>query len=334
MKEKGLEVKKILDFIYKKLSYKLEKEEKNKYQDLQGNYTNTMVLCIDNWQENSKLKSMEERVIIEEALDLDSYQQEIMELLNDQEKIRAYSFLPTGLGHYENKEELKDQLIRQASINGDKYIYAKLELTTEIKIDTWLKDLTENLKDTLLLVIGTKENKIMYLALWKEKTTPTTWTIRPVSNKEYNPFFHMSEDYEKTFKQNRPDMFDGKAVYSRGEFSLLSNPHQLRTLLLYEEDKEMLGFIEGEVVEVDGIKNRTNRMIMLIKELYVVPERRREHIATRLYEELVKKAKKEKCSCIEIDIYNFHKEAILFFESLGFDIQYYRYEKRLNRKKL
>ena len=93
-----------------------------------------------------------------------------MELLNDQEKIRAYSFLPTGLGHYENKEELKDQLIRQASINGDKYIYAKLELTPETKIDTWLKDLTENLKDTLLLVIGTKENKIMYLALWKEKS--------------------------------------------------------------------------------------------------------------------------------------------------------------------
>lgn len=83
-----------------------------------------------------------------------------MEKLNEQGEIKAYSFLPGGLGHYDTKQELWNQIIRQASTSEKKYIYSKVK-SIDVKE---IKDLISELESTLLIVLGQE-----FFAYAKEK---------------------------------------------------------------------------------------------------------------------------------------------------------------------
>lgn len=335
MKDKIKTIENILEALSEKLYLSNTKKYQNVISELEETYNTVIVIGIKDLtkeviEKANLFSNFQKKEILCNRQEINTKQQTIIEKLNKQNEIKAYSFLPTGLGHYENLEELKNQLIRQSTLEEKKYIYVYIE--DKEQLEEKIKDLTKELKETLLIIIGIKENDIVPFLIWNQKAKTKSWVIRHPNEKEYSPFVHMSKEFEVIFRKGRPDIYDGKVVYSKSEFSTLCNPHQLGTLLIYEEDYNILGFIEAQLETSKKEARYKDTRIMKIKKIFVKKEYRRQKIATKLYEEIVKKAKEEKCDRIEVEVYSFTPEAKSFFASRGLKILSYQYETKVPNK--
>ena len=309
------------DNLIEAIRQKLGLSKRTKYRNVfeKKDYNTIIFLYAKNLKE-SILQDFPSHEIEVKEDKIDDKQKIIIEKLNQEEKIKAYSFLPTGLGHYETKKELFSQIIRQAKDKNKQYIYTRVTSINSQEI----KDIIEELESTLLIVLGPS-----FFCILEGKVKNNPWIIRTPSPNEYNKFTHMAKEYELIYTRNRSDIFDGRIPYSKGEFTKLCNPYQLRTLLVFEENGNILGFIESEIKNITQTDKLRNSRIMTIKKLFVTKESRRKKVATRLYEKVKDKAKKEKCDRIEVEIYNFTPEAQLFFVSQDLKILSYQYELKL-----
>ena len=309
------------DNLIEAIRQKLGLSKRTKYRNVfeKKDYNTIIFLYAKNLKE-SILQDFPSHEIEVKEDKIDDKQKIIIEKLNQEEKIKAYSFLPTGLGHYETKKELFSQIIRQAKDKNKQYIYTRVTSINSQEI----KDIIEELESTLLIVLGPS-----FFCILEGKVKNNPWIIRTPSHNEYNKFTHMAKEYELIYTRNRSDIFDGRIPYSKGEFTKLCNPYQLRTLLVFEENGNILGFIESEIKNITQTDKLRNSRIMTIKKLFVTKESRRKKVATRLYEKVKDKAKKEKCDRIEVEIYNFTPEAQLFFASQDLKILSYQYELKL-----
>ncbi len=334
MKNNIKTVDNLLDAISEKLYITKTNTYQNELLELEEIYNNIIVIVIEglNTKLTESFLQFEVKELENTKKNIDEYEKKIINDMNQNETMRAYSFLPTGLGHYENQEELINQIIRQSTLEETKYIYVYIKLNDINTLTQELKQLTQELKNTFLIILGKTSDSKVPLLLWKEKEKKETWTIRYPKENEYSPFIRMAREYERLYKNSRKDIFDGNIPYGKGEFRELCNPHQLKTLLLYEEDKNILGFIEAELIITEGYKNLMNMRIMRINRLFVKEDRRREKIATRLYEKIWKKAIENKCDNLTVKVYNFTPEGKEFFESLGLNILSYQYEIKVPQK--
>lgn len=306
------------DNLLEAVRQKLGLSKRTKYRNIfEKKQYNTIIFLYAESLKKSVLQEFPSHEIEVNKEKIDSKQKVIMEKLNEQDEIRAYAFLPDGLGHYDTKQELWNQIIRQASTNEKKYIYSKVKSIDAKEI----KSLISELESTLLIVL---DQEFFCICEGKIKNSP--WLIRTPSPNEYNRFTHMAKDYERIYTHSRNDIFDGRIPYNKGEFNNLCNPYQLRTLLVYEENGEIIGFIESEIKNIIATEKITNSRIMRINKLFVVPEARRKKVATRLYEKIYEKARKEKCDRLEVEVYNFTPEAKAFFESKNLKVLSYQYE--------
>lgn len=306
------------DNLLEAVRQKLGVSKRTKYRNIfeKKKYNTIIFIYTDNLKE-SVLQEFPSHEIEVKKENIDIKQKIIMEKLNEEGEIKGYSFLPEGLGHYDTKKELFDQIIRQASDNEQKYIYAK---TTSAEAKE-IKSLIAELESTLLIILGQE-----FFCIFEGEIKNSTWTIRTPSPNEYNKFTHMAKGYEQIYTHSRNDIFDGRIPYNKGEFNSLCNPYQLRNLLIFEEKGEMLGFIESEIKNIGATEKLTNSRIMKINKLFVTESARRKKIATRLYEKVKEKAQKENCDRIEVEVYNFTPEAKAFFESKNLKVLSYQYE--------
>lgn len=256
---------------------------------------------------------------------IEETQKEIIKQLNEQEEIKAYSFLPTGLGCYQTIKELINRLIRQSTIKEKKYIY--VEINTVETIEKSIENLIKELKNTQLMILNQ-----MTCYYWQQQEQQSTWKIRPPKENEYSKFIHMSKDYPTLYRKSRPDIFDIRVSYPKEEYNKLCNPHSLQILLVYEENNQLLGFIEGKIIYTDKLETLRGNRVMNIEKLFVVKEKRRQHIATKLYKEILAISQKEQCDRVTVTVYNFTSEAKKFFESQNLKVLSYQYEISVPKK--
>ncbi len=331
MSNKIKSVDDVLTLIKEKLYLKGPEHSKEIKEVLQEEYDTIITLEIKSLdeeviQKHNLFSTFTKENLIPGKTNIDDFQEKIIKKLNEQEEIKGYSFLPEGLGHYENITGLMNQLLRQSTLEEKKYIFAVIKDQDIIEIEEKIRKLIKDLKNTLFIILGTKNKEQPIYLLWHEKEKKKDWVIRHLEEKEYSEFIHTFRDFAKIYTRNRPDIFDIKNVYQKQEFYNLCNPHQLKILLVYEEDKNMLGFIEGEVTSTMIDIAYRDKRVLKIKKLYVKKEARRKKIGTKLYQAMIEKGKEEKCDRMEIKVYNFTPEAKLFFESFNLDILSYQYE--------
>lgn len=224
-----------------------------------------------------------------------------------------------------------NQIVRQALQEDRKYIYVYIDDYDIESLNKSLAEITEEMTNTLLLIIGINKEEST-LTIWKKKEIINDWIIRRPESNEYRTFSKMAKNFEKLYRTKRKDIFTSYVPYESIEFNSLCNPHQMRILLIYEQDKEMLGFIEAERINTIGSYRYTPARIIRIHRIFVVEHRRREKIGTRLYQAVLDFARKERYSRIEVQVYNFTPEAQAFFESFGLNILAYQYETPVSKK--
>ena len=173
----------LLEAVRQKLGLSKRTKYRNVFQKKQ--YNNIIFLYTDNLKA-SILQEIPSHEIEVKKERIDIKQKLIMEKLNEQGEIKAYSFLPGGLGHYDTKQELWNQIIRQASTSEKKYIYSKVK-SIDVKE---IKDLISELESTLLIVLGQE-----FFCICEGKIKNSPWLIRTPSPNEYNKFTHMAKDW-------------------------------------------------------------------------------------------------------------------------------------------
>ena len=66
---------------------------------------------------------------------------------------------------------------------------------------------------------------------------------------------------------------------------------------------------------------RMNEKQILIDDIYVVPDYRRKGVAKALFNYVKSLAEKEKYEKIDLTVWSFNEEALIFYKSLGFTEQ-------------
>ena len=130
MQESILNIEDILRVISGKLYLTKELKEKSKRLNIEEEYKNIITIVvegltskeIDNLEDDCFLKNNKVENVKINKTDINKYQEDLVKKLNERGEIKAYSFLPTGLGHYEKKKELINQIIRQTTVDEKTYI--------------------------------------------------------------------------------------------------------------------------------------------------------------------------------------------------------------------
>ena len=95
------------DNLIEAVRQKLGLSKRTKYRNVfeKKDYNTIIFLYTKNIKESILQEFPSHEIELKEER-IDDKQKIIIEKLNQEEKIKAYSFLPTGLGHYETKKEL------------------------------------------------------------------------------------------------------------------------------------------------------------------------------------------------------------------------------------
>lgn len=96
-----------------------------------------------------------------------------------------------------------------------------------------------------------------------------------------------------------------------------------------EDNGNIIGICQMTIREPSENKAIVTRKRAYINQICVSENYRRKGIGTLLYNEAVKRAKEQKADCLELMVWDFNKNAIGFYKSLGMTVQHRIMEKTL-----
>lgn len=175
----------------------------------------------------------------------------------------------------------------------------------------------------------TEDEVLVPLIAIRKKEDLEKGIIREVSYKDFSKIKGLANEFQRLKYINRKDIFASASTYTQTELFELSQRKDDRLCLVYELNGEIIGLIEIKIYHTDGDRFRNHRIILSIEKLVVKKEFRRQKIATKLYQEVLNNYRRRKIDRIEVNIFNFSKEAIKFVESLGMTTLSSTYELKL-----
>ena len=101
--------------------------------------------------------------------------------------------------------------------------------------------------------------------------------------------------------------------------------------LVFEENKEIKGFVFGEIGRIGGILTK-KRKILAIHEIGVEKNSRDLGIGTQLINEIKKIGRAKGVNEISLSVWSFNESAFNFYIKNGFEIQTFRMEIKLQKE--
>jgi len=95
--------------------------------------------------------------------------------------------------------------------------------------------------------------------------------------------------------------------------------------LVFVDNKEVKGFIFGEIVIKGGLQTK-RRKILAVHEIGVTKNSRHLGIGTTLMNEIKRIGKTKGCNEISLSVWSFNEKAFNFYIKNGFEIQTFRME--------
>ena len=240
---------------------------------------------------------------------VDIYSRELIEEINALGKAQAYGFYRDGDFPYKIITEVKEalpQLIRQS--DDDKFFYVSVYADSKFMVE----------RSGVVCLRIEKHNGDLWLNIVKNRKTVQNEIIREyraVEDKEkflpvVNKFFH--DRWEK-----RPDVF----VKSYNPNWSVDN-----NVVICFKSGEVAGFIiYGYGSDISSISMK-DAMTFTIWDIYVKEEYRRQGVATRMYEKVVRIAEKCKSPRVRFKVFADDAETNLFLKSLHSKELYSLYE--------
>lgn len=250
----------------------------------------------------------------------------VIQDINLRTDFNSYGLFKDVKRGYENINQVYKQIINLTAINTKKYIFSYIEDEDINKLNTNMNKLSRKVKDALIILTSINNQEIVLI---NKKEEEHNYIVRKPVVSDFTELKKIVFPYQIESRLQRKDIFSANRTYTLEEFSSLCRKNNGTYALLYEENNEILGFIEAKIKNV-GLHNRrlNSNYILVIEKIMVKKESRRQKIATILYKEIEKYAKKTRVERIETEVYSFDLETIKLLESLNLDVQRTVYEKK------
>lgn len=156
--------------------------------------------------------------------------------------------------------------------------------------------------------------------------------IRKANENDYAAVSALEEMELAYHQAARPDYFtSSESKYTREEFQeSLSHPCPICWLAIYAET--VVGLCFGKIEKTPGSSVCKSRLVAFIQDIVTLPEYQGKGVATALLSKAKEQAICERAVSMELCVWNFNHEAILLYEKMGMQVQYYRMEEKLVEK--
>jgi len=153
--------------------------------------------------------------------------------------------------------------------------------------------------------------------------------IRKLTEFDYDTVIELYKELDEFHVQTRPDYFvhrDKYEIYPKDDFvNNIAHPGVLQ--LGAFENEQLVGVVRASLWEESGMVKDVNTVCL--DDIYVLPAYRRKGIATRLFAEVECWAQEQRAIRLELHTWDFNKDAIALYQSMGMTPQRYVFEKKL-----
>jgi diamine N-acetyltransferase len=159
-------------------------------------------------------------------------------------------------------------------------------------------------------------------------------TIRKATEKDYPGLVKLYDDLNLLHSQNLPHIFQtpGETPQSLEYIkSLLVNPKAI--VLVAEMRGLIIGFVQAELRSAPDHPVTVKRQYVYIGDICVKADHRRSLIGTKLIGAIESWAAENSIKEIDLNVWDFNKRAMAFFEESGFKYSHHTMEKTLKNKK-
>lgn len=153
--------------------------------------------------------------------------------------------------------------------------------------------------------------------------------IRNAQIDDVNRVSELMLQVAKIHSSARRDIFKEKNIEEiKNEVNNRMNNKE--NILIAEENNSIFGVIIYKIKEVREHKNLKDRTVLWIDELVVDENIRGKGIGRSLFLEVNKIAKENNCNAVELNCWNFNRQAIKFYEKCGMNTQRLIMEVKIN----
>ena len=153
--------------------------------------------------------------------------------------------------------------------------------------------------------------------------------IRNAQLEDINKISELMLQVAKIHSNARKDIFKEKNIEEiKNEVNNRMNNKE--NILIAEENNNIFGVIIYKIKEVREHKNLKDRTVLWIDELVVDENIRGKGIGKSLFLEVNKIAKENNCNAVELNCWNFNRQAIKFYEKCGMNTQRLIMEVKIN----
>lgn len=153
--------------------------------------------------------------------------------------------------------------------------------------------------------------------------------IRNAQIDDVNRVSELMLQVAKIHSSARRDIFKEKNIEEiKNEVNNRMNNKE--NILIAEENNSIFGVIIYKIKEVREHKNLKDRTVLWIDELVVDENIREKGIGKSLFLEVNKIAKESNCNAVELNCWNFNRQAIKFYEKCGMNTQRLIMEVKIN----
>lgn len=151
-------------------------------------------------------------------------------------------------------------------------------------------------------------------------------TLRKLIKDDYLDVLELEKQVHEIHYSHRPDLYNNvDDLFPREYFnSIIDNPNSITFGI--ENNNKIVAIIISELKEIGNISIVKRRRYCFVDDIVVDSNYRRRGHAKALFNELKNEISKLGINDIELTVWPFNKEAILFYESLGMTVKNIKYE--------
>lgn len=155
--------------------------------------------------------------------------------------------------------------------------------------------------------------------------------IRELTRNDFSAADMLMDELHALHVENRPDIYaPAEHIYSEEQFlDMLSGENTFAIGAEIEGEIAGICFFEVRQSGANGKKGVASNRIAFINDIVVAKKFRRKGIAKELFAAAEKTAKEKGAGRIDLMVWNFNKDAIEFYRSMGMDIQRFVMEKHI-----
>ena len=143
--------------------------------------------------------------------------------------------------------------------------------------------------------------------------------IRRALVKDINRLEELLYQVHKVHSDERPDIFkEGMKKYTKEELEKLIENDEKPIFVSTDENDRIVGYVFCIYQYTKGIQSLNDRKILFIDDFCVDLGVRGQNIGSQLYQFIEEEAKKNGCSSVTLNVWNFNRRAMRFYEKLGF----------------